>query len=162
MKLHTKLSLGECAVVKTLVSLRMRTTGRDVECCSFCQDLNASSLSTGKLLHYYCLLWIYLMWLRFGNYPKNVQHRAAAEKQKKRRKAEGWREASGEFCKANTALSFCVRCHEDFSADSNPLIGGPVHTKSPHSLHRLTVLSTDLLNFELTCVKEVDFVCSAA
>lgn len=94
--------------------------------------------------------------------PKNVQHRAAADKQKKRRKAEGWREASGEFCKANTALSFCVRCHEDFSADSNPLIGGPVHTKSPHSLHRLTVLSTDLLNFELTCVKEVDFVCSAA
>lgn len=90
MKLHTKLSLGECAVVKTLVSLRMRTTGRDVECCSFCQDMNASSLSTGKLLHYYCLLWIYLMWLRFGNYPKMY---STEQQQKNRRK--GGRQRGG-------------------------------------------------------------------
>lgn len=45
------------------------------------------------------------------------------------------------------------------------LLGGPVHTKSfpahPTPLDCFTVLSADLLNFELTCVKEVDFVCSA-
>lgn len=42
-------------------------------------------------------------------------------------------------------------------------LGGLAHTKSfpPPPLDCFTVLSADLLNFALTCVKEVDFVCSA-
>lgn len=40
---------------------------------------------------------------------QNLQHRTASENRKKKRKAEGWREVSRQFCKANRVLSFLFK-----------------------------------------------------
>lgn len=45
---------------------------------------------------------------------QTLQCRMASKNRKKRRKGEGWREVSRQFCKANRVLSFCLRCHVDF------------------------------------------------